>query len=53
VDSRRDTPRIAGDLRAAIDAGAVQADDVHAELRELVLGRRPDAGTKASSPSPS
>jgi ornithine cyclodeaminase len=41
VDSRRDTPRIAGDLRAAIDAGAVQADDVHAELGELLLGRHP------------
>lgn len=41
VDSRRDTPRIAGDLRAAIDAGAVQADDVRTELGELVLGRRP------------
>jgi ornithine cyclodeaminase/alanine dehydrogenase-like protein (mu-crystallin family) len=41
VDSRRDTPRIAGDLRAAIDAGAVQAGDIHAELGELVLGHRP------------
>jgi ornithine cyclodeaminase len=41
VDSRRDTPRLAGDLRAAIDAGAVQADDVHVELGELVLGRHP------------
>jgi ornithine cyclodeaminase/alanine dehydrogenase-like protein (mu-crystallin family) len=41
VDSRRDTPRIAGDLRAAIDAGAVQADGIYAELGELVLGSHP------------
>jgi ornithine cyclodeaminase/alanine dehydrogenase-like protein (mu-crystallin family) len=41
VDSRRDTPRIAGDLRAAIGAHALQADDIHAELGELVLGRHP------------
>jgi ornithine cyclodeaminase/alanine dehydrogenase-like protein (mu-crystallin family) len=41
VDSRQDTPRIAGDLRAAIDAHALQADDIHAELGELVLGRHP------------
>ncbi|MGH3208779.1 MAG: ornithine cyclodeaminase family protein [Trebonia sp.] len=41
VDSRLDAPRMAGDLRAAIDAGAVRGDDIHAELGELVLGRHP------------
>lgn len=47
VDSRRDTPRIAGDLRAAVDAGAVQAEGIHAELGELVLGRHPGRTDKA------
>lgn len=41
VHSRRDTPRIAGDLRAAIDVGAVQAGGIHAELGELILNRYP------------
>jgi ornithine cyclodeaminase/alanine dehydrogenase-like protein (mu-crystallin family) len=41
VDSRTDTPRMAGDLRAAIDAGAVRAEDIDAELGELVLGSHP------------
>jgi ornithine cyclodeaminase/alanine dehydrogenase-like protein (mu-crystallin family) len=41
VDSRRDAPRIAGDLRAALDAGAIQADDIRVELGDLVLGRHP------------
>lgn len=41
VDSRQDTPRMAGDLRAAIDVGAVQAEDIDAELGELVLGSHP------------
>jgi ornithine cyclodeaminase/alanine dehydrogenase-like protein (mu-crystallin family) len=41
VDSREATPRMAGDLRAAIDAGAVKTGDIDAELGELVLGSRP------------
>jgi len=30
-----------GDLHHAIDAGVVTADDVHAELAEIVVGRKP------------
>jgi ornithine cyclodeaminase/alanine dehydrogenase-like protein (mu-crystallin family) len=41
VDSRQETPRMGGDLRAAIDAGAVKAADIDAELGELVLGSHP------------
>jgi ornithine cyclodeaminase/alanine dehydrogenase-like protein (mu-crystallin family) len=35
VDSRDETPRFAGDLRRAVDA------DIHGELGEVILGRRP------------
>jgi ornithine cyclodeaminase/alanine dehydrogenase-like protein (mu-crystallin family) len=41
VDSRKDTPRIAGDLRAAIEAGVIQPGNIDAELGELVLGSQP------------
>jgi alanine dehydrogenase len=30
-----------GDLHHAIDAGLVTAEDIHAELGELVVGRKP------------
>ena len=45
VDSRADTLRLAGDLRAAVGVGAVTAAGIHAELGELVPGgyRRPAA----------
>lgn len=41
VDSRQDTPRLAGDLRYAISSGARTPADVDAEVGELVLGRHP------------
>ncbi|TDX08310.1 ornithine cyclodeaminase family protein [Kribbella sp. VKM Ac-2566] len=40
VDSRRDTPRFAGDLYQAIRARAVTTEDIHAEVGELVTGAR-------------
>jgi ornithine cyclodeaminase len=40
VDSREGTPGIAGDLRRAIDAGALTETDIHGEVGELVLGKR-------------
>jgi ornithine cyclodeaminase len=41
VDSREETPRFAGDLRAALDAGVVAATDIDAEIGELLLGVHP------------
>ncbi|SDZ33929.1 ornithine cyclodeaminase [Amycolatopsis xylanica] len=41
VDSLLDTPRFAGDLRRAIEAGAITPSDVDAEVGDLVLGRHP------------
>lgn len=41
VDSRKETPRFAGDLRGAIEAGAFTGADIHGEVGELVVGRRP------------
>lgn len=47
VDSRPDTPRFAGDLRRAIEAGAVTPADLDAEIGDLVLGRHPGRGDAA------
>lgn len=41
VDSRRDTPRFAGDLHRAIDSVTITTADLDAEIGELVLGRHP------------
>ncbi|MET7304000.1 ornithine cyclodeaminase family protein [Embleya sp. NPDC005575] len=41
VDSRIEAGRFAGDLRAALDAGAITAAEVETELGDLVLGSRP------------
>lgn len=41
VDSRKETPRFAGDLRSAIEAGAFSGADIHGEVGELVVDRRP------------
>ena len=47
VDSRPDTPRFAGDLRRAIERGAVTPADLDAEVGDLVLGRHPGRGDAA------
>lgn len=41
VDSRRDAPRFAGDLRRAITSGTITAAGIDAEVGELVLGCHP------------
>ena len=41
VDSREETPRFAGDLRGAIEAGAFSEANIHGEVGELVAGLRP------------
>ncbi|MGH9936443.1 MAG: ornithine cyclodeaminase family protein, partial [Blastocatellia bacterium] len=40
VDFREQTLQEAGDLREAISAGVISADDVHAELGEIITGRK-------------
>lgn len=41
VDSRRDTPALAGDLHQAIACGAITDDDIDAELADLITGGHP------------
>jgi ornithine cyclodeaminase/alanine dehydrogenase-like protein (mu-crystallin family) len=41
VDSRDSAPVLAGDLRRAIGTQAISAQDIHAELGDIVSGRRP------------
>ena len=46
VDSYTTIEEEAGDLVQAIRAGAIQASDIHAELGEIVLGKKPGRTTE-------